>query len=428
MKENQNTVDANPTKDFFITMLTRDISLLRSIVDLVDNSVDAANQCSDISNRYVRISLSKDSFTIYDNCGGIDIEIAKHQAFRFGRPSNAQHQSNSVGRFGVGMKRTLFKMGRHFTVTSHHEDNSFSIEVDVDKWLRAPTWDFELNTIQRASEELGTKIEVKRLHEFVKDEFVLVEFSNLLIREIGAAHFKALHDGLSITVNETKVEPRNIRIKRSEQIGVVGVSREFDDVAVTVKAGVGPREKSEGGWYIVCNGRLVEGPEQTSVTGWGSDGIPKYHPDYAFFRGLVEFQCAEADKLPWTTTKTGIDVDNSVFKSARNEMKSTMRKVLSFLRDRAKEKEDFDKNLIEAMPLNEALDGSAEVSIYEVNFEENFKHPERSATKSAPEEINVQYRVSRSMAELVKESLGVVSASEMGRETFNYYFRNEIDQ
>ena len=34
--------NADPTKDFFIHMLTRDIPLERAIIDLVDNSVDGA--------------------------------------------------------------------------------------------------------------------------------------------------------------------------------------------------------------------------------------------------------------------------------------------------------------------------------------------------------------------------------------------------
>ena len=37
-----NTVNANPTKDFFIQMLTKDIKLERAIIDLIDNSIDGA--------------------------------------------------------------------------------------------------------------------------------------------------------------------------------------------------------------------------------------------------------------------------------------------------------------------------------------------------------------------------------------------------
>src|SRR5262245_49152521 len=43
MPLNQNqTIDASPTKDFFISMLIKDIGTSRAILDLVDNSVDGA--------------------------------------------------------------------------------------------------------------------------------------------------------------------------------------------------------------------------------------------------------------------------------------------------------------------------------------------------------------------------------------------------
>ncbi len=39
-----NQVDASPTKEFFIYMLTRDIDLEPAIVELVDNSIDGAKK------------------------------------------------------------------------------------------------------------------------------------------------------------------------------------------------------------------------------------------------------------------------------------------------------------------------------------------------------------------------------------------------
>lgn len=35
-------VNANPTKEFFISMLTRDIDIRAAILELIDNSIDGA--------------------------------------------------------------------------------------------------------------------------------------------------------------------------------------------------------------------------------------------------------------------------------------------------------------------------------------------------------------------------------------------------
>ncbi|EAM7300406.1 ATP-binding protein, partial [Salmonella enterica] len=48
------TIDASPTKEFFIDMLTRDIALDRSLLDLIDNSVDAARE-NNIENAWIKI-------------------------------------------------------------------------------------------------------------------------------------------------------------------------------------------------------------------------------------------------------------------------------------------------------------------------------------------------------------------------------------
>ena len=98
-------------------MLTRDVLLTRAIIDLVDNSIDGAKRLrseGDYSGLKVIIRFSEEEFSIEDNCGGISIPTARDYAFRFGRPKDAPSTTSSVGQFGVGMKRTFFKLGRFF--------------------------------------------------------------------------------------------------------------------------------------------------------------------------------------------------------------------------------------------------------------------------------------------------------------------------
>ena len=98
--ENENSIKASPTKEFFISMLTRDISTDRAILDLIDNSIDAATQ-SGKANASVNLTINSETFSISDNAGGLDLEIAKEYAFRFGRSSKNPLTPNSVGQFGA---------------------------------------------------------------------------------------------------------------------------------------------------------------------------------------------------------------------------------------------------------------------------------------------------------------------------------------
>jgi len=420
-------VDANPTKDFFITMLTRDITLVRSIIDLVDNSVDAANASEDLENKWIKITLSDTKFSIQDNCGGIAEDIAMKQAFRFGRPSDAEDSIHSVGRFGVGMKRTLFKLGQNFVVTSHHQESSFEISVDVNTWLSEPEWEFELVELENDSDDLGAIIEVSNLHQSVMEQFTLNSFINDLDDEIGLAHFKGINNGLQISINGTNVEADNIMIKQSEKLNIVGIEKNIGGVDVTIRAGIGPRDKHEGGWYIVCNGRLIAAADQSKLTGWDADGIQKYHPDYAYFRGIVDFECDDSDKLPWTTTKTGVDSDNGVYRSARTEMRSIMRKIIPFLKEKAKETSDFNKELIGEKPMDEAIESAEEINIFEAEYSQNFISPEGIQPNQILDETTVTYKIPTDELDLVKEILGASTAKEVGLETFNYFYENECE-
>ena len=66
---------ANPTKEFFVTMITRDITLEDCILDLIDNSVDGAwrgagsrpiglAEEADLSKYSISINISPESFRI----------------------------------------------------------------------------------------------------------------------------------------------------------------------------------------------------------------------------------------------------------------------------------------------------------------------------------------------------------------------------
>src|SRR5262245_14324304 len=113
---------ANPTKEFFVRMLTRDITVDDCILDLIDNSVDGAwrsegsrpmglSDESDLSKYVIRILAQRERFTISDNCGGMTLDDAINHAFSFGRPADQEVDEYSIGVYGIGMKRAVFKLG-----------------------------------------------------------------------------------------------------------------------------------------------------------------------------------------------------------------------------------------------------------------------------------------------------------------------------
>src|SRR5437660_10252016 len=90
------TVHADPSKAFFVDMLTRDIGLTDCILDLVDNSVHSmiVNHNLDIMEELLKgrirqkeeratidIKFSGSKFSIEDTCDGISVADAKERVF-----------------------------------------------------------------------------------------------------------------------------------------------------------------------------------------------------------------------------------------------------------------------------------------------------------------------------------------------------------
>ena len=168
---NPQVVDASPTKEFFVEMLTRDVQLQMAILDLVDNCIDGALRLrgqDSLHELRADIKFSEHTFSISDNCGGIDVVRAQDYAFRFGRPSSTDLVPHSVGRFGVGMKRAIFKMGRNFDVTTRTRNHTYRIHADVSHWLTHSEWTFPIDDYEGFSPSIsedatGTTITITNL-------------------------------------------------------------------------------------------------------------------------------------------------------------------------------------------------------------------------------------------------------------------------
>ena len=67
---NTNVIEGNPTKKFFIEMITRDISIEDAIIDLLDNSIDGATQINpdNLNGFIIDIKIDENRLCIKDNC------------------------------------------------------------------------------------------------------------------------------------------------------------------------------------------------------------------------------------------------------------------------------------------------------------------------------------------------------------------------
>lgn len=426
------TVSAAPTKEFFISMLVRDIDLDDAIVDLVDNCVDGARRIKplgDFAGLSVRISLSETEFRIVDNCGGIPFDRAKDYAFCFGRPKEAKGTDHSIGRFGVGMKRAFFKMGKRFKVETHTSTDHYQVSGDVDVWSGVNEWKFPFKRLDTppAGSEPGTTIIVEGLYDEVKHDFADEEFANRLRRLIGEKHPEALTKGLGITVGITPVQFSQLSVLRSDSLEPAVSMFEMGlrkPVAVKVIAGLGPSVPRDAGWYVYCNGRQVLKADTTPLTGWGGGAIPKFHNQFAEFRGFAFMESDDTDLLPWRTTKTGVDLGSTVYRRVLQEMVDLSRPVIDFLNQK---KEESESAAAEQQLLAKTVSDANKVDIATLTGKQTWKAPQPDY-EPLPEEARIMYWESVERIRNAKTQLGVSKNPDVGRRTFQYYYDAEVPQ
>ena len=432
--ESFDTVDASPTKEFFVEMLTRDVSLSMAILDLIDNCIDGtlrSRQGTSFQGLEVRVAFDEDQFTIQDNCGGIPLNVAKNYAFRFGRPTDAPSVKGSVGRFGVGMKRALFKLGRVFDVSTRTNRESYRITVDVAEWLAHEHWTFPVVHMDKpmvplSDIETGTDITVMKLTDEARRWFAQPYNSTSLRDEISRRQQQHIERGLAISLNGVSIPPSQLKFLTSWNPVLRPAYREYDRDGVHVRllAGVGKSEPQEAGWYVFCNGRMVLYADRSRITGWGEPRMmPRFHNQYARFRGAAFFDSEDPTLLPWTTTKDGVDEGVPLYSEAYNVMISIMQPVIRFLDavDRDHEKPEGGR------PLVELLDSSARpTAITSLSLSEQFEY-QKPPPPPPPREriITVQYKKPTRLVDAVKKSLRVRSARAAGEKTFDYYMEQE---
>ena len=445
---NQNPViNAYPTKELFISMLIKDITLRDAIGDLLDNSVDGALKLRKEKNYkglWVKIELNAEDryFKIADNCGGISVEVARNYAFCFGRPEGSEDTPHSVGLFGIGMKRALFKLGNKFRIESVARTSSFTMEVDVEQWKkhddegRESDWAFEFDKFREDEEppedKWGTTITVTELHKDVQKSFKIANDVNELIEELQMEHLYNIDNGLEIQVQGKRLEAKQLELLTSDKIKTAYWKDFNSPLHVEIYAGVSEPEASNTGWYIFCNDRLVVGPEK--MLGWGVKkpfSIPEYHGQFYRFRGYALLEAEDPNDLPWNTAKNGMDEDSAAYKAIFQQIVDLMRSVIDFLNKLHNEQRHYNNGKISDTPLQKALDEAKLQPLNEItpeNVEQKFIAPEPAGIQRVDSDTKqISYKVSSERYNAVRKYFGVKRASEVGLKTFDYFYNREIE-
>jgi hypothetical protein len=219
MAENgKHVADASPSKELFIDMLTRDISISECILDLIDNSIHSLASEIDVMDHVIKgtpvpkiknkitIDFSASEFTLSDSCGGITLKDAESQVFLLGRPTYDTTQTG-LGLYGIGMKRAFFKIGKKILVRSQTTEEEFEVPIDVPAWKALPkVWTFTIEKVKKCKAKQGSFfLKVEDLNPATKQQFGMLPFKKILMDKVALAYALFIEAGLEIKVNGSPV-------------------------------------------------------------------------------------------------------------------------------------------------------------------------------------------------------------------------------
>jgi hypothetical protein len=443
---------ANPTKKFFVRIITRDISLEDCILDLVDNSVDNAwhlegsrpmglAEGADLSHYRIDITATATSFRIEDNCGGMTLDDAVNHAFSFGRQDTEEQEDYSIGVYGIGMKRAVFKLGTKIrirsTFTEAGKRGAFVVPINVEEWLKddTPPWDFDIDSDSPLKTD-GVQIDVDVLSTAASQAFSSPAFLQGLRRIIARDYSLHINRGLTISLNGLPIPGWKIELLQSSDFSPMRSQYEDgmngDKVVVEILAGMAaaPPDTSDPdidddgekrfGWYVVCNGRIVLAADKTAISGWGTDDWPQWHRQYSGFIGLILFTSANAAALPLTTTKRSVDTSSEIFRRARPPMRDVTKQWIAYTNARRQALEDAKQLEAQAAP----------IAIYQVTPMSSVSLPRLNPKPAQAAVGNIAYAVPVSRLKKLAKELGNINLPyrEVGIKSFEYTYSDLVGE
>ena len=337
-----------------------DVDVSTCVFDLIDNAADAARETvfrkvptedrrvlpESYEGFQIDLVFSSDGLTVKDNCGGIPVDSLRSMVPRFGKRS--MHDMG-IGVFGVGLNRALFKLGRVSHLKTDTGAQRAELVLETAKYLKSEDWDLPAQEFA-SSGKIGTEIEIRKPPADIGQQFADAEWTENLRHEIGRRYGRFIaKEKLVIRVNGILAEDEEVPIRDGGPYeGEYKLFKTEDGVAIHIQYGQHREHrftKEEGydlqrnsaltsqfGWTVFCNDRAIIISDRTYKTGWDA----RFHTEFYGFVGNVNFVGSDPAKLPWDTTKTDVDLNNSAYQAALVDMRRFVEKWRKLAEERKK--------------------------------------------------------------------------------------------
>jgi len=168
MPKRTETIDITPDRSIYHKLGESNYSIAEAIAELVDNSIDAANENG--VEIFIILDKKNETIAISDNGAGMSKDVAAKSIVLA-----HSKKRDSLGEFGLGMKTACMSLGRVMSLetTQAGSTEKYSLTYDQDEFLSKGDWThFPLNTSKAVSGEHGTTITISKLKVRLYDALV----------------------------------------------------------------------------------------------------------------------------------------------------------------------------------------------------------------------------------------------------------------
>lgn len=136
-----------------------------------------------------------------------------------GRPAEREADDlPTIGVYGIGMKRAIFKMGTSAQILSKTENEQFSVTISPEWMADDENWSLELERNNVDLNETGVSIQINNLRKDIKASLSKDRgFEEVLINIIANHYSLIIKKGFEVKVNGCIVKPNSTNLIFDEE-------------------------------------------------------------------------------------------------------------------------------------------------------------------------------------------------------------------
>ncbi|GAI13080.1 unnamed protein product, partial [marine sediment metagenome] len=168
---------------------------------------------------------------------GIKKEEVYEHVFRFGMP--AETKGRTIGVYGIGLKRAIFKLGENILIESDDGEEFFSVRIDKNWLADEENWELDFECQEKSKGSPLTRITVTEIFPNIAEEIGSITFENKLRDGIKDTYSIFMEDRVTIEVNDKPVERYDFAFLFDVEKNFAPFHKKyiFDDIEVEIYAG-----------------------------------------------------------------------------------------------------------------------------------------------------------------------------------------------